>query len=172
MPWFWRSLPTAQWDWPISTAVVTLVLGGAFIFNYAIAIERVPQMLYEFLVGFDMNQWTFLLFVNLLYLLLGCFLDVSTIMLVITPLFIPTAAALGIDLHHFGVVVVFNMMIGLITPPYGILLYIIKALNGIPLGEMIREVWALIALLIAVLLLITYVPETVLWLPRAAGLLH
>ena len=82
------------------------------------------------------------------------------------------AAALGIDLHHFGVVVVFNMMIGLITPPYGILLYIIKALNGIPLGEMIREVWALIALLIAVLLLITYVPETVLWLPRAAGLLH
>jgi len=67
---------------------------------------------------------------------------------------------------------VFNMMIGLITPPYGILLYIIKALNGIPLGEMIREIWALIAILIGVLILITYVPETVLWLPRAAGLLN
>ncbi|QYO78892.1 TRAP transporter large permease [Devosia salina] len=155
-----------------TTAVVTLVLGGAFVFNYAITIERVPQMLYEFLVSFEMNQWTFLLLVNILYLLLGCFLDVSTIMLVITPLFIPTAAALGIDLHHFGVVVVFNMMIGLITPPYGILLYIIKAINGIPLGEMIREVWVHIAMLVGILMLITYVPELVLWLPRAAGLLN
>ncbi len=155
-----------------TTAVVTLVLGGAFVFNYAITIERVPQMLYEFLVSFEMNQWTFLLLVNILYLLLGCFLDVSTIMLVITPLFIPTAAALGIDLHHFGVVVVFNMMIGLITPPYGILLYIIKAINGIPLGEMIREVWVHIALLVGILMLITYVPELVLWLPRFAGLLN
>ena len=102
---------------------------------------------------------------------MGCFLDVSTIMLVITPLFIPAAAAMGIDLHHFGIVVVFNMMIGLITPPYGILLFIIKALNGIPLGEMISEIWIFVGVLIALLMLITYVPELVLWLPRTAGLI-
>lgn len=155
-----------------TTAVVTLVLGAAFVFNYAITIERVPQMLYAFMIGLEMNWWTFLMLVNLLFLLLGCFLDVSTIMLVIVPLFIPTASALGIDLHHFGVVVVFNMMIGLITPPYGILLYIIKAINGIPLGEMIREIWVHIAILVAILMLITYMPDTVLWLPRYAGLLN
>ena len=103
-------------------------------------------------------------------MLLGCVLDVSTIMLVVTPLFIPAAAALGIDLVHLGVVLVFNMMIGLITPPLGILLFIIKALNGIPLSQMIREIWIFVAVLVALLLLITYVPDLVLWIPRMAGL--
>lgn len=152
-----------------TTAVVSIVLCGAFIFNYVIAIERVPQMVYEFFTYYEMEAWVFLLLLNILYLILGCFLDVSTIQLVITPLFIPAAVALGIDLVHLGVVLVFNMMIGLVTPPYGILLFIIKALNGIPLNEMIREIWSHVALLIALLFLITYVPELVLWLPRLAG---
>lgn len=155
-----------------TTAVVTIVLCGAFIFNYAITIERVPQAVFEFLSQYDMNQVTFFLMINVLYLILGCFIDVSTIMLVVTPLFIPTALALGVNLVHFGVVVVFNMMIGLVTPPYGILLFIIKALNGIPLGEMIREVWLFIGVLITLLLLITFVPELALWLPRQAGLVR
>ncbi len=118
-----------------TTAVVTVVLCGAFIFNYVIAIERIPQMVYEVFSYYQMEPWVFLLVLNILYLILGCILDVSTIQLVITPLFIPTAMALGIDLVHLGVVLVFNMMIGLITPPYGVLLFIIKALNGIPLAR-------------------------------------
>ncbi|SMY06308.1 TRAP transporter large permease [Flavimaricola marinus] len=154
-----------------TTAVVTIVLCGAFIFNYVVTIERIPQSVFLFFDQFELNTVMFFLMINLLYLVLGCFLDVSTIMLVITPLFIPTAAALGIDLHHFGIVIVFNMMIGLITPPYGILLFIIKALNGIPLGEMIREIWLFIGVLIALLMIITYVPSLSLWLPRFAGLL-
>ncbi|EAR50230.1 putative permease protein [Oceanicola granulosus HTCC2516] len=154
-----------------TTAVVTIVLCGAFIFNYVVTVERVPQAVFLFFDQFELNVVMFFLMVNLLYLVLGCFLDVSTIMLVITPLFIPTAAALGIDLHHFGIVIVFNMMIGLITPPYGILLFIIKALNGIPLGEMIREIWLFIAVLIVLLLIITFFPALSLWLPRYAGLL-
>lgn len=154
-----------------TTAVVTIVLCGAFIFNYVVTVERIPQAVFAFFDQFDLSVVMFFLMINLLYLVLGCFLDVSTIMLVITPLFIPTAAALGIDLHHFGVVIVFNMMIGLITPPYGILLFIIKALNGIPLAEMIREIWLFIAVLITLLLIITFVPDLSLWLPRFAGLL-
>lgn len=154
-----------------TTAVVTIVLCGAFIFNYVVTIERVPQAVFAFFDQFDLSIVMFFLMINVLYLLLGCFLDVSTIMLVITPLFIPTAAAMGIDLHHFGIVVVFNMMIGLITPPYGILLFIIKALNDIPLGEMIREIWLFIAVLIVLLLIITFVPALSLWLPTYAGLL-
>ncbi|WDR06874.1 TRAP transporter large permease [Devosia rhodophyticola] len=172
----YRALSLRQfWDVVVSTvkttAVVTLVLCGAFIFNYVVTIERIPQEVFLFFDQFEMNAAMFFLVINILYLVLGCFLDVSTIMLVITPLFIPTAAALGIDLHHFGIVVVFNMMIGLITPPYGILLFIIKALNGIPLGEMIREIWLFVGVLIALLMVITYWPDLSLWLPRYAGLL-
>lgn len=152
-----------------TTAVVTVVLCGAFIFNYVVAIERIPQMVYEIFSYYQMEPWLFLLLLNILFLILGCLLDVSTIQLVIVPLFIPTALALGINLVHLGVVLVFNMMIGLITPPYGVLLFIIKALNGIPLRDMIREIWPHIALLIGLLFLITYVPDLVLWLPRLAG---
>ncbi|MCZ4347929.1 TRAP transporter large permease [Devosia neptuniae] len=172
----YRSLGLKEfWDVVVSTvrttAVVTLVLCGAFIFNYVVTVERIPMGVFAFFDQFDLNAAMFFLMINILYLVLGCFLDVSTIMLVITPLFIPTAAALGIDLHHFGIVVVFNMMIGLITPPYGILLFIIKALNGIPLGEMIREIWLFVGVLIALLMVITYFPDLSLWLPRFAGLL-
>ncbi|MGJ8583515.1 MAG: TRAP transporter large permease [Marinosulfonomonas sp.] len=163
------------WDVVISTvrttAVVTLVLCGAFIFNYVVTVERVPLAVFEMVTQMELTQVQFFLLLNVLYLILGCFLDVSTIMLVVTPLFLPAAAAQGIDLTHLGVVLVFNMMIGLITPPYGILLFIIKALNGIPLRDMIREVWVFLALLIAILMLLTFVPELVLWLPRAAGMM-
>ncbi|MDT0684227.1 TRAP transporter large permease [Roseicyclus sp. F158] len=154
-----------------TTCVVTIVLCGAFIFNYVVTVEQVPQAVFSLFQSVEMETWQFLLLMNLLYLLMGCVLDVSTIMLVVTPLFIPTAAAMGIDLHHLGVVLVFNMMIGLITPPYGILLFIIKALNGIPLGEMIRETWFFMALLIFMLMLLTFFPALSLWLPRAAGML-
>jgi C4-dicarboxylate transporter, DctM subunit len=149
--------------------VVTTVLCGAFIFNYVIAIERIPQLVFEFFSYYQLEQWMFLLLLNILFLLLGCLLDVSTIQLVIVPLFIPTALGLDIDLVHLGVVLVLNMMIGLITPPMGVLLFIIKALNGIRLSDMIRELWPHLLLLVGVLFLITYVPDLVLWLPRLAG---
>ncbi len=152
-----------------TTAIVSIVLCGAFVFNYVIAVERIPQMVYEFFAYYQMEAWLFLLLLNILFLLLGCFLDVSTIQLVIVPLFIPTALALGIDLVHLGVVLVLNMMIGLITPPMGMLLFVIKAVNGIPISAMIKELWPHLLLLIVVLFMITYIPDLVLWLPRQAG---
>jgi len=102
-------------------------------------------------------------------LLLGCILDATVIILVIIPLFIPTCNALGIDLIHFGVLIVVNSMIGLITPPYGMLLFVINAVTGIQLKEIIREVWPFLGILIAALLVMTLVPEIVLWLPRYFG---
>jgi TRAP-type C4-dicarboxylate transport system permease large subunit len=111
----------------------------------------------------------FLLAVNLLILLLGCILDATTIILVIIPLFLPTCRELDIDLVHFGVVAVVNCMIGLITPPYGILLFVINAVTRIPLGEVIRHVWAFLAALIFALLLLIFMPGIVLFLPRLLG---
>jgi len=170
----YRSLSTREFAAVVlstvkTTAVVTVVLCGAFVFNYVIAIERIPQMVYEVFAYYQMEAWMFLLLLNILFLILGCFLDVSTIQLVIVPLFIPTALALGIDLVHLGVVLVLNMMIGLITPPMGMLLFVIKAVNGIAISDMIKELWPHLLLLIVVLFLITYIPDLVLWLPRQAG---
>jgi TRAP-type C4-dicarboxylate transport system permease large subunit len=110
----------------------------------------------------------FLLGVTLLILLLGCVLDATTIILVIVPLFLPACRDLGIDLVHFGVVVV-NCMIGLITPPYGILLFVINAVTRIPLAEIIREIWPFLAVLVAALLVLILAPGMTLWLPRLFG---
>lgn len=152
-----------------SSAAVGLVIGGALILNYVVASENIPSLLAQRLVGLDIDPVLFLLGINLLLLLLGCVLDATTIILVIIPLFLPTCRELGVDLVHFGVVAVVNCMIGLITPPYGILLFVLNAVTSIPLSEIICEIWPfLIALLIALLALVL-LPDLVLWLPRTFG---
>jgi TRAP-type transport system large permease protein len=152
-----------------SSASVGLVIGGALILNYIVASENIPGMLAEALKGMEISPMTFLIGVNLLLLALGCVLDATTIILVILPLFMASCKALGIDLVHFGVVAVVNCMIGLITPPYGILLFVINGTTGIKLSEIIKEIWPfLIALLIALAALVVF-PELVLWLPRMFG---
>ncbi len=164
-----RALMDILIDSARSSAAVGLVIGGALILNYVVASENIPNMLAAQLVGLDVHPLVFLLCVNLLLLLLGCILDATTIILVIIPLFIPTCRELGIDLVHFGVVAVVNCMIGLITPPYGILLFVINAVTRIPLAEIIREIWAFLFVLIAALLAMILFPGIVLWLPRVFG---
>jgi tripartite ATP-independent transporter DctM subunit len=152
-----------------ATSVVALLIAGAFIFNYIVASERLPEQVALLLDGIDVSPLVFLLLVNALFLLLGCLFDATTLLLVLVPLFLPAARAMGIDLVHFGVVIVVNIMIGLITPPYGVLLFVMSGLTGIPLRDIIREIWAFIAMLVAALLLMILVPGTVLWLPRLLG---
>lgn len=152
-----------------SASAVGVVIGGALILNFIVVSENIPGMMSDALVGLDVHPLIFLVGVNLLVLALGCVLDATTIILVIVPLFIPTCRELGIDLVHFGVLVVVNSMIGLITPPYGILLFVINAVTGIPLKEIIGEVWAFLAVLIAALVFLILTPDLVLWLPRLFG---
>ncbi len=152
-----------------SSAAVGLVIGGALIFNYIVATENIPNIVGAFLREIDLSPIAFLLMVNLLLLLLGCILDATTILLVIVPLFLPAARELGIDLVHFGVVIVVNTMIGLITPPYGILLFVINATTGAPMRDMIGEIWPFLLALIVALLTMTLMPGIVLWLPRLLG---
>ncbi|MCX2721530.1 TRAP transporter large permease [Roseibium salinum] len=152
-----------------SSAAVGLVIGGALILNYIVASENIPGRVAGALVGLDVSPIVFLLGVNVLILLLGCLLDASTIILVIIPLFVPACRELGIDLVHFGVVAIVNCMIGLITPPYGILLFVINAVTRIPLGEIIREIWLFLAVLVFALLLLILFPDITLWLPRLMG---
>ncbi len=165
----WKSLYGVVAESARSSAAVGLVIGGALIFNYIVANENIPGKLAGAMVGLDVDPLVFLLAINLFFLVLGCFLDATTIILVIIPLFVPTCRQLGIDLVHFGVVAVVNCMIGLITPPYGILLFVINAVTGIPLGEIIRNVMPFFFALVLALLALILFPDIVLWLPRLFG---
>ena len=168
----WADMRAVLIDSGKSAASVGLVIGGALILNYVVASEQIPALIAQSIKGIDVAPLVFMLGVNLLLLGLGCLLDATTIILVILPLFLPTLKALGIDPVYFGVVAVVNCMIGLITPPYGILLFVINGTTGIPLSEIIQEgIPFLIALLIALLLMILF-PDIILWLPRLFGYGH
>ena len=165
----WSSLANVFSESAKSSASVGLVIGSALIFNYIVAAENVPSSIARMMDYLDLGPMAFLLFANLLFLFLGCLLDATTIILVIVPLFIPACRALGIDLVHFGVVTVVNCMIGLITPPYGMLLFVINGATGIPVRDIVREVVPYILVLIFVLMVLILVPEMTLWLPRRFG---
>ena len=152
-----------------ATASVGLVIGASLIFNYIVAAENIPAKVSVMMQGLDISPLAFLLAVNLLFLFLGCLLDATTIILVIIPLFIPTCKALGIDMVHFGVTAVVNCMIGLITPPYGVLLFVINAITGIPLNTIIKAIWPYVFVLVIALLIMLLVPDTVLFLPKMFG---
>ena len=152
-----------------SSASVGLVIGAALVFNYIVASENIPAQLSLALKGLDISPMAFMIALNVLFLVLGCLLDASTIILVIIPIFIPTLKALNIDLVWFGVVAVVNCMIGLITPPYGILLFVINATTGIPLRVIIKDIWPWVALLVFCLVLMIAFPEIVLFVPKMFG---
>jgi len=151
------------------TISIGMLIAGALVFNYVITVENIPKTLSAALQAYQLSPWTFLLAANILLLILGCFLEGTTILLVIVPVLLPTAAALGIDPVHFGVVVVVNIMIGLVTPPYGLLLFMMVKIADIPLRDLVREVMPFLWVMIGALAIMTFVPEVVLFLPRLLG---
>jgi tripartite ATP-independent transporter DctM subunit len=152
-----------------STASIGMLIAGSLVFNYVVTIENIPDTLRVMLTGWDLTPTGFLILVNILLLLLGCVLEGTAILLIIVPVFIPTAQALGIDMVHFGVVVVVNIMLGLVTPPYGLLLFIMTNISGAPVKDIIRDALPFIFWMVACLAIITFVPDLVLWLPRLLG---
>lgn len=155
-----------------ATAMIALIMSGAFVFNYAVADEGVPQLIQSTFLQWNLSPTAFLLCVDLLMLLLAVVLDEVTILLVIVPLLVPIAQGLNINLIHFGIVVVLNMMVGLTLPPHGLLLFVMSGLTRTPLAEIFREMPPFIIAMLAIVIAVTLVPEIALWLPRAAGLLN
>jgi tripartite ATP-independent transporter DctM subunit len=152
-----------------ATTSVGMLIAGALVFNYVVTIENIPASVAHFMSGFHLSAIGYLLLVNVILLILGCLLEGTTILLVIVPIMIPTAKALGIDLVHFGVVVVINIMIGLLTPPFGLLLFIVANMTKQPLAAIVRECVPFIVAAVVVLAICTFVPDTILWLPRLLG---
>lgn len=152
-----------------SSASIGMLIAGALVFNYVVTIENIPDSLRVMLTSMDLSPIGFLILVNIILLLLGCVLEGTAILLIIVPVFIPTAQALGIDLVHFGVVVVVNIMLGLVTPPYGLLLFIMTNISGSPVRDIIRDALPFLFWMVLSLVFITFVPDSVLWLPRLLG---
>ena len=154
------------------SAMILLMICGAFAVNYAVTAERLDEALAAWIGSLGLQPLAFLVVVNVVFLVLGCFIDATTMLLVLVPVLLPSVAALGIDPVYFGVVIVINITIGLVTPPYGLLLFVLAALTKIPLREIVRECWGLIGALVASLALMVVFPSLVLWLPRVLGYLR
>jgi C4-dicarboxylate transporter, DctM subunit len=165
----WRGLHASLLNSGRQLASVGLLIAGAMVFNYVVAKEELPKDVQAWMAGFALSKEGFLLLVNILLLVLGALLEGGTVLLVVVPILIPAAKALNIDMVHFGLVVTINLMIGLITPPYGLLLFVTAALAKTPLAAIIKETVPFIVVLVAALFFITYVPDSVLWLPRLLG---
>ncbi|MBL0933809.1 MAG: TRAP transporter large permease [Rhizobiaceae bacterium] len=152
-----------------TTASIGMLIAGALVFNYVVTVENIPRALAAFLQGYELTPLMFLIIVNLILLVLGCLLEGTTILLIVIPVLVPTAQALGIDMVHFGIVVVVNIMIGLITPPYGLLLFIMTNIAQVSMRALVRDVMPFLLAMLAALALFTFVPDIVLFLPRMFG---
>jgi tripartite ATP-independent transporter DctM subunit len=152
-----------------TTTSIGMLIAGAIAFNYVITVENIPQTVSAILAAHELPQWGFLLLCNVILLVLGCFLEGTTIILIILPVLLPTAQALGVDTVHFGVMAVTNIMFGLVTPPYGLLLFMMTKVSDVPLRDLTREVMPFLGVMFIALMLITYIPATVLFLPRLMG---
>jgi tripartite ATP-independent transporter DctM subunit len=150
----------------ISCGFITFIISTSAIFSWIIAREQVPQRLAEIMLSLTTNKYLVLLIMNILFLILGMLMDTNAIMLIFLPIVLPVVKSVGIDLVHFGVVVTLNLMIGLLTPPFGVLLFLLNGLTKVPIEDILREVFPYIIVLVFVLFLITYWEGLVMFLPN------
>jgi tripartite ATP-independent transporter DctM subunit len=153
-----------------ATGSVMLIVASASLFGFVLAMEQAPQVVASALLSFTDNPILFLALVNVLLLLVGTLLEPTSAILILVPVLSPAAASFGIDPLHFGVVVIFNLMIGLLTPPVGLVLYVLSSATDIPFGRVVKGTLPFLVPLFAVLVLLTYIPNISLFLPRLMGL--
>lgn len=149
-----------------TTGILSLLVGCAYTFSYIVAIEHIPDAIAKSLLSVTENKYLLLLLINVVFIVLGMFVDTMCIILVFIPIVLPLIESLGVDLVHFGVVITLNMMIGLSTPPFGMLLFVVSGISKTPLKVVIEAIWPMLIVLFAVLFLITYVPPLVTFIPN------
>ncbi len=160
----WKRVPSVMLEAARMTAMLMFIIACAMIFAHVLTEERIPQTLAQKVLATDPEPWQFLLMVNLILWFAGDFMEPSAILLILAPLFHPIALSLGIDPVHLGIVMTTNMEVGMITPPVGLNLYVAAGLSGMSLGAVTRAALPWMGVLIAALLVITYVPWLSLWL--------
>lgn len=167
----WKELKKVLFDTVKGTGGVTIMIGAASAISFIFAKEGLGVTIGNWLLTLCHSQWSFLILTNVVVLILGMFIDTSVIQLVMIPILWPVAQQLGINAVHFGLVFTFNTMLGLSTPPFGMLLFITSSTSGTPLKDVIKEIMPMIVVMLLELILITFVPNVVLFLPKMFGMM-
>lgn len=162
----WKKLWQAVKDTVIQSATVLSISFMAFVFSYVVNVSRLGDLASRFVLGFTSSKIVFLIICNVLFLLLGMLFDTSVLQYVFLPLLIPIAKSLGVDLIHFGVLLVVNMMVGLCTPPYGMLCFTVSGMTKTPLTEVFREVIPMVAMMLIIIVVMIFVPQIITFIPN------
>ncbi len=164
----WKGVLSAAYETIRASAGILLIVAVAALFGWILSVEQVPQHLTAWMLSISTNPYVLLLIVNALLLVVGMFLDSTTAILVIAPIIAKPLVAAGVDPVHLGMVVVFNLMIGLLTPPMGLALYLVCDIAKVTMKDLLKEMLPYYVPLAITLLLITYVPWLTTWIPRLA----
>jgi C4-dicarboxylate transporter DctM subunit len=161
-----RQLPDIFADVAVKTAVVMVIIAATAPLKWIVAFEQIPQAIYDALTQITSSPWVLLLILNIVFLILGAIMENTAAIILSVPILMPVITEFGIDPIHFGIVMILNLMIGLITPPVGLCLYTTCAIAGLSIEELLKEIWAFFIALLAVLFTVTYFPDLFLWLPN------
>lgn len=161
-----KDFPQIIWESILSICSVMLIIVAASAFGYYMSWERIPQMVSAGLTSFTTNPIIMLMIINLLLLILGMFMEGTPTLIILTPLLVPVITNLGIDPVHFGIVMVINITLGGVTPPFGTVMFVVCSVLKLPITKFIKEVWPFLLVLFGILLLVTYLPGIVLFLPN------
>ena len=163
----WKHLPIILKNTVLSTSSVVLIIVAASVFGQYLSWERIPYLLTKSMMQFSSSPWMMLMIINVFLFCLGMFLEGGAVLIIVAPLLVPVVKTMGIDPIHFGLVMIVNIMIGGITPPFGSMMFTTCAITDVTISDFVKEVWPFIMALIAVLLVVTYMPSVVMFLPNA-----
>ncbi|WP_136798603.1 MULTISPECIES: TRAP transporter large permease [Desulfosediminicola] len=162
----WEHFPIILKNTVLATSSVMLIIIAASVFGQYMSWERIPHQLTQSILAISDSPWVILIVINVLLLILGMFLEGGALLIIVAPLLVPLAKVMGIDLIHFGLIMIVNIMIGGITPPFGSMMFTTCSITGVRIGQFIMEIWPFIITLLLVLLVVTYLPAVVMFLPN------
>lgn len=165
----WKQMPQVIYKAGLNTAMILIIVGVANLVGYIMAVERIPHLVADLFLGLTTSKYVMLLLINILLLIVGCFIDGASALIIFTPVLLPLIEKLGIDPIFFGVLITVNLMIGTITPPVGLCLYVSCGIAEVRLDEISRSILPFLLIEVAVLFLITYVPGLIMFLPGLFG---
>jgi tripartite ATP-independent transporter DctM subunit len=154
----------------VTLAMVMTLIACASAFGYVMALMQLPAKITAFFLTLSNNRDVILMLINIMLLVLGCLMDLAPLLLICTPILLPVVTTFGVDPVHFGMIMLLNLGIGLLTPPVGATLFVGCAVGKVTMEEVMRGIWPFYAVMFAVLMLVTYIPAISLWLPRLLGL--
>ncbi len=162
----WRDVPKVLVDAARVTVMLMFIIANALLFAYVLTTERIPQTIAEHIVAWGMAPWQFLIVVNVMLLIAGNFMEPTGIILILAPILFPIATSMGIDPVHLGIIMTVNMEIGMVTPPVGLNLFVTSGITGMSMTKVVRAALPWLSVLLVFLVIVTYVPQLSLWLPR------